>query len=93
MHIFFILSRKFMKYKKEKKFGDSIFREGDRIMQIKNNYEIYWEKNKKSFESGSGIFNGEFGTIQKIDEKEKNIQIKLRGMHLVSLSKLNMHIV
>ena len=63
-------------YKKEKKFGDSIFREGDRIMQIKNNYEIYWEKNKKSFESGSGIFNGEFGTIQKIDEKEKNIQIK-----------------
>lgn len=64
------------KYKKEKKFGDSIFREGDRIMQIKNNYEIYWEKNQKSFESGSGIFNGEFGTIQKIDEKEKNIQIK-----------------
>ncbi len=63
-------------YKKEKKFGDSIFREGDRIMQIKNNYEIYWEKNKKPFESGSGIFNGEFGTIQKIDEKEKNIQIK-----------------
>lgn len=63
-------------YKKEKKFGDSIFREGDRIMQIKNNYEIYWEKNQKSFESGSGIFNGEFGTIQKIDEKEKNIQIK-----------------
>ena len=63
-------------YKKEKKFGDSIFREGDRIMQIKNNYEIYWEKNKKSFESGSGIFNGEFGTIQKINEKEKNIQIR-----------------
>lgn len=63
-------------YKKEKKFGDSIFREGDRIMQIKNNYEIYWEKNQKTFESGSGVFNGEFGTIQKIDEKEKNIQIK-----------------
>lgn len=85
-------------YKKEKKFGDSIFREGDRIMQIKNNYEIYWEKNQKSFESGSGIFNGEFGTIQKIDEKEKNIQIKfdddkLHGMHLVSLNKLSMHIV
>lgn len=63
-------------YKKEKKFGGSIFREGDRIMQIKNNYEIYWEKNQKSFESGSGIFNGEFGTIQKINEKGKNIQIK-----------------
>jgi len=34
---------------------------------------LYWEKNKKSFESGSGIFNGEFGTIQKIDEKEKKL--------------------
>lgn len=62
--------------KKEKKFGDSIFREGDRIMQIRNNYEIYWEKHEPVFESGSGIFNGEFGTIQKIDEEEKNMQIK-----------------
>lgn len=62
--------------KKEKKFGDSIFREGDRIMQIKNNYEIYWEKHEPVFEAGSGIFNGEFGTIQKIDEEEKNMQIK-----------------
>lgn len=62
--------------KKERKFGDSIFREGDRIMQIKNNYEIYWEKHEPVFEAGSGIFNGEFGTIQKIDEQEKNMQIK-----------------
>lgn len=62
--------------KRERKFGDSIFREGDRIMQIKNNYEIYWEKHEPVFESGSGIFNGEFGTIQKIDEQEKNMQIK-----------------
>ncbi len=62
--------------KKERKFGDSIFREGDRIMQIRNNYEIYWEKHEPIFETGSGIFNGEFGTIQKIDEQEKNMQIK-----------------
>ena len=62
--------------KKERKFGDSIFREGDRIMQIKNNYEIYWEKHEPVFEAGSGIFNGEFGTIQKIDEEDKNMQIK-----------------
>lgn len=62
--------------KKEKKFGDSIFREGDRIMQIKNNYEIYWEKKNPIFESGSGVFNGEFGTIQKINEQEKQIQIQ-----------------
>ena len=62
--------------KKERKFGDSIFRENDRIMQIKNNYEIYWEKRGDSFESGSGIFNGEFGTIKRINEEEKVMEIK-----------------
>lgn len=62
--------------KKERKFGDSIFREGDRIMQIKNNYEIYWEKREPIFEAGSGIFNGEFGTIQKINNEEKQMQIQ-----------------
>lgn len=62
--------------KKEKKFGDCIFREGDRIMQIKNNYEIYWEKKESVFESGSGVFNGEFGTVQKIMEEEKQMEVK-----------------
>ena len=62
--------------KKERKFGDSIFREGDRVMQIKNNYEMYWERKNPLLETGSGVFNGEFGTIQKINEKEKQIQIK-----------------
>ena len=45
-------------------------------MQVKNNYDIYWEKNKESFEYGSGIFNGEFGTIVDINEEEKQIQVK-----------------
>ena len=62
--------------KKEKKFGDSIFREGDRIMQIKNNYDIYWEKKEPIFESGSGVFNGEFGTINIIDDFNKQVKIK-----------------
>ena len=62
--------------KKERKFGDSIFREGDRIMQIKNNYDIYWEKREPQFESGSGVFNGEFGTISIIDDFNKQIKIK-----------------
>ena len=62
--------------KKERKFGDSIFREEDRIMQIKNNYDIYWEKKEPYFESGSGVFNGEFGTIQNIDEFNKQVKIK-----------------
>lgn len=62
--------------KKEKKFGDSIFREGDRIMQIKNNYDIYWEKRNPIYETGSGVFNGEFGSIKQINEQEKNIKIQ-----------------
>ena len=62
--------------KKEKKFGDNFFREGDRIMQIKNNYDIYWEKKEPYFESGSGVFNGEFGTIDIIDDFNKQIKIK-----------------
>ena len=62
--------------KKEKKYGDIIFRENDRIMQIKNNYDIYWEKNNDEVEYGSGVFNGEFGTIIKINESEKQIKIK-----------------
>jgi len=61
--------------KKEKAFGSVIFRQGDRIMQIKNNYDIYWEKHKEQFEYGSGIFNGEFGTIVDFNEEEKQLQV------------------
>ena len=62
--------------KKEKKFGDVVYRQGDRIMQIKNNYEIFWERDGKTNEAGSGVFNGEFGTIIDINEMDKEIVIK-----------------
>ena len=55
---------------KEKKSGEIIFREGDRVMQTKNNYDLYWEKQE---ENGTGIFNGELGRIQKVNEEEKQI--------------------
>ena len=58
----------------QKKHGDRVFLEGDRVMQVKNNYDIYWEKNHK--EDGTGIFNGELGTIKKIDDVKKQIEIK-----------------
>lgn len=61
--------------KKEKAFNNAIYRVGDRIMQIKNNYDIYWKKHFLN-ETGTGVFNGEFGTIMDINEKEKNIEIK-----------------
>lgn len=57
----------------------AVFRQGDRIMQIKNNYDIYWEREKENSdekEVGSGVFNGEIGTILKVDEKEKLVEIK-----------------
>ncbi len=61
----------------EKSSMGSIFRIGDRVMQIKNNYDIYWEKRiDDSIETGNGVFNGEIGTITNINEKEKNIRVK-----------------
>ena len=61
--------------KKERVTQSTIYRVGDRIMQVKNNYDMYWER-KITNETGSGVFNGEFGTIMDIDEKEKNVEIK-----------------
>lgn len=64
----------------EKAYGDIIFREGDRIMQIKNNYDIYWEKGMKDtsvkYETGTGIFNGELGRIIKINNETKQMQVE-----------------
>ena len=52
--------------KKEKAFGEILFREGDRVMQVKNNYDILWRKADSSM-IGAGIFNGDVGIIQSID--------------------------
>mgnify|MGYP004533798791 FL=1 len=54
-----------------------IFRIGDRVMQIKNNYDMYWEKQVgDSIEVGNGVFNGETGTITNINTEEKIIRVK-----------------
>ena len=61
----------------EKNSMGATFRIGDRIMQIKNNYDMYWERLKgEEVEAGNGVFNGEVGTIIEINEKEKNITVK-----------------
>ncbi len=60
--------------KKEKQFGDYIFREGDRIMQIRNNYDIMWKKTDGSA-IGTGIFNGDVGIIQEIDTAAETMTI------------------
>lgn len=86
----------------ERKMSDVVYRVGDRVMQIKNNYDITWEREAKPFgvgkidgkseenswasmylakpkdkkEIGTGVFNGEMGTIIEIDEKEKVVKIQ-----------------
>ena len=71
----------------EKIYGGVTYRVGDRVMQVKNNYDITWEREKGTFkneklkipedvEIGTGVFNGEMGTILEIDEKEKVVKIK-----------------
>lgn len=52
--------------RRELSWGDLLFREGDRVMQIKNNYEILWER--EDGETGAGIFNGDVGQIVEIEE-------------------------
>ena len=51
--------------KPEHRFGDTIFREGDRVMQVRNNYDIVWETADGS-EQGTGMFNGDVGEIVQI---------------------------
>ncbi len=58
--------------KREKKFRNTVFREGDKVMQIKNNYEIEWERYD---EKGSGIFNGDIGIIEAIDHASECMRI------------------
>ena len=60
--------------KKEKAFGEFIFREGDRIMQIRNNYDIMWKKSDGSA-VGTGIFNGDVGVITRIDPSTESMTV------------------
>lgn len=62
----------------EKSNSGAIYRTGDRIMQIKNNYDMTWDRENDDgkTEYGEGIFNGEFGTITEINEKNKIVEVK-----------------
>ena len=58
--------------KREYKFRDKVFREGDRVMQIRNNYDLAWEKPDGN---GLGIFNGDIGVVESIDYAEQCMYI------------------
>lgn len=61
--------------KLEKRFGDWIFREGDRVMQVRNNYDIIWEK-RENDEQGTGVFNGDVGEILQIFPRQECMVIR-----------------
>ena len=60
--------------KKERQWGDFSFREGDRVMQIRNNYDIIWKKVDGSA-VGSGMFNGDIGQITQIDHSMETVSV------------------
>ena len=60
--------------KKERPFGEFVFREGDRVMQIRNNYDIMWKKTDGS-QVGTGVFNGDVGTIRSIEPATETLTV------------------
>ncbi|MBS5952033.1 MAG: AAA family ATPase, partial [Clostridium sp.] len=64
------------KHKKEKELKEVIFREGDKVMQTKNNYSLKWVRiNGDGDNEGVGVFNGDMGYIESINDEEKNITV------------------
>jgi exodeoxyribonuclease V alpha subunit len=63
--------------KREKTLRGILFREGDKVMQIKNNYRTVWRKKMDGFviEEGEGVFNGDIGYIQSIDNEEQSVVV------------------
>ncbi len=63
--------------KPERAFGDTIFRLGDKVMQVKNNYRLEWTRltKAKTVETGTGVFNGDLGTIFRMDMVERTLQV------------------
>ena len=66
------------KEKKEKLFGNAVFREGDRVMQIRNNYDIMW-RNEANTAAGNGIYNGDIGVIRQIDPEQETMTVDFDG--------------
>ncbi|MCR4668033.1 MAG: ATP-dependent RecD-like DNA helicase [Clostridia bacterium] len=60
--------------KNEKSIGGRIFREGDKVMQIRNNYQIGW-KRRRDLAEGQGIFNGDVGLIRRIDSEYGRVTV------------------
>jgi exodeoxyribonuclease V alpha subunit len=66
------------KGKREKEYNGMVFREGDKVMQVKNNYQLEWEIRTKyglAIDKGTGIFNGDTGIIEEINDFAETMTI------------------
>ena len=66
------------KEKREKAFGDAVFREGDRVMQIRNNYDLLWYTEDHR-QSGLGVYNGDIGTLRSVDPQTETLTVDFDG--------------
>lgn len=75
--------------KSEKEHGDIVFREGDKVMQIKNNYQLEWEIRSRhgfAIDKGMGVFNGDMGLIRSISSYEEIVTVEFEEGRLVNYS-------
>lgn len=73
--------------KQERQVGDVTFREGDKVMQIKNDYQLTWEKRSRygiPTEQGTGAFNGDTGVIERISTFDENVTVKFEDGRFVT---------
>ena len=64
--------------KAERKFGSIVFRVGDRVMQVRNNYDVMWRQ-ENSLKGGMGVFNGDIGVISEISERGEVVTVNFEG--------------
>ena len=73
--------------KREKEVGGTIYRSGDKVMQIKNNYKLEWEvRGRKGYvmENGAGVFNGDTGIIRNINTFSEELEVEFEEGHMVT---------
>ena len=72
--------------KAETEYKDLVFREGDKVMQVKNNYQLEWEIRSKyglAIDKGMGVFNGDMGMIRRIDNYQECLEVEFDEGRLV----------
>lgn len=79
--------------KREKEYRESLFREGDKVMQIKNNYNIAWKiLNKYDYpiDEGLGVFNGDVGKVKEIDNRNEKLTVIFDDKKIVEYDYSNL---